>query len=143
MRKVEPKRFLKKQPEEFEFQGESIPDSPPPKSEESKEVVPPSARPDGRTSPKEPQVEPREPGNAYIITIPEERRKVRHPFDIYDDQLEAMKKLQIAIREVSGSKAVPTLGDMARAALDVYVEQLAAKAPNVRLTREQQEGPVV
>jgi hypothetical protein len=72
-----------------------------------------------------------------------DRRKVRHPFDIYDDQLEALKKLQIAIREVSGSKAVPTLGDMARAALDDYVEQLAAKAPNVSLSRAHPDGNVV
>ena len=136
MRKVDPRRFLKKQPEEFDFQGEPLADSPPPKSGEFKQTVPPSARPDGRTSPKEPQVAPRDTANAYIITIPENRRKVRHPFDIYDDQLEALKKLQIAVREVSGSKAVPTLGDMARAALDDYVEQLAARSPNVRLTRE-------
>ncbi len=64
------------------------------------------------------------------------RRKTRHPFDIYEDQLEALKKMQMAMREQTGSRGVPTLGDMAREALDSHIQEKVKRSSNIQLVNE-------
>jgi hypothetical protein len=122
MKQVNPERFKKPRPESIAFEGEAIPDSPP------------EERPNERTSVR---TEPEQAhANLYTVVIPERRRKVRHAFDIYEDQLEALKKLQIAAQDEMGSRQAPTLGEMAQKALDAYISAQANKTPTVRLLKE-------
>jgi hypothetical protein len=71
------------------------------------------------------------------VVIPKNRRKIRHPFDIYEDQLEVLKRLQLAAQDEAGSKAVPTLGDMARQALDQYLPKEVQRSGKINLIWEQ------
>ncbi len=53
------------------------------------------------------------------------RRKIRHTFDIYDDQLQAMHTVQL--EAVQAGKRKPTLGDMVQNALDDYFAKRNSK----------------
>ena len=142
MKNVEPQRFQAKKPEEISFSGSPLPDNP-----QKKEG---SARPDGRTSGrpdahkpvqalKKPEAQ-KEGANVYAIEVPEQRRKIRHPFDIYEDQLEALKKIQIARRENTGSKEAPALGEMAREALEDFIKAEAKQSPNIKIFYEKDKN---
>jgi hypothetical protein len=66
----------------------------------------------------------------YVVAVPTERRKTRQSFDIYEDQYDALKKLQLAVREHSRGKA-PKLGEMVQEAIDQYVREQAKRLPNI------------
>jgi hypothetical protein len=63
--------------------------------------------------------------------VPAERRKVRHSFDIFEDQMSALENLQLAIANQEGTK--PPLGDMVQEAIDLYTKQKTKKFNNVEL----------
>lgn len=99
-----------------------------------------SVRPSVRTSERPDENKPapvakNEGPNTYTIEIPQQRRKIRHPFDIFEDQLEALKKIQVAEHEEAGSKERP-LGDMAREALDDFIKGKAKKQANIEILYE-------
>ena len=123
MKEVKPDRF-KRRPEDIAFEGDTIPDSPSEGMQRSDE------RPAVRT-PSEST-----PASVYTVMIPGRRRKIRHAFDIYEDQLDALKKLQIASQDEPDSERAPTLGEMTRRALDAYISAQAKKTPTVRLIRQ-------
>ncbi|WP_420628636.1 hypothetical protein [Candidatus Leptofilum sp.] len=50
------------------------------------------------------------------------RRKVRHTFDIYEDQLQALHTLQL--KAVQQGKRKPKLGTMVQEAIDSYLKNL-------------------
>jgi len=50
---------------------------------------------------------------------PQRRSLIRHTFDIYQDQLTALRKLQLEALTLDGSKLA--LGEMVREALDAYL----------------------
>jgi hypothetical protein len=52
---------------------------------------------------------------------PVERTKIRHTFDIYRDQLQALAEIQAARFKASGRK--PKMGDLVQEALDAYIEK--------------------
>jgi hypothetical protein len=131
MKHIDEARFQKKKPESIAFQGKTVPESaPPPHAPASPDAIRPNGRTDERT-PTAPDDLP-----AYVVRIPAERRKTRHPFDIFEDQLEGLRKIQLAEREGSGPRKGKTLGEMAQEALDRFIAEKAKRLPNVALRHE-------
>lgn len=73
---------------------------------------------------------------AYIITIPTTRRKTRQSFDIFEDQYDALRKLQIAEAEQAGRPHGRKLGDMVQEALDAFIKERAKKLGTISIRRE-------
>jgi hypothetical protein len=67
---------------------------------------------------------------AFSIEIPHSRRKTRQSFDIFEDQYDALKKIQIAEHKQSGEKA-QKLGEMVQEALDIYIREKAKRLSNI------------
>ncbi len=78
MKEINEIRFQKKTPESIAFQGAALPETPPPLPLEEQEHP---ERTNGRTDASHPP-QPHTEAPSYIIRIPSERRKTRHPFDI-------------------------------------------------------------
>lgn len=137
MKNVEPKRFQAKKPEEISFAGAPLLDNPGKKEGSVRPSVRTSERPDEHKpeEARKPEVKSEGP-NIYTIEVPQQRRKIRHPFDIFEDQLEALKKIQVAEHDEAGSKERP-LGDMAREALDDFIKGKAKKQANIEILYEQ------
>ena len=152
MKKVNTKRFQQKNPEDISFQGSSIPEkalktaiSPPSsakdtkKNERTNETI--SERTNERTnennSPLEKKTGDNEQfsGNFYTVEVPLERSKIRHSFDIFEDQKTSLNKIQMAIMD-SGQKKKPVLGDMIQEAVDLYIQQQAKKLNNLKIIKE-------
>lgn len=53
------------------------------------------------------------------IDRPNERMKVRHSFDVYEDQLLQLTQLQMHLYKARGKK--PALGDLVQEALDAFL----------------------
>jgi hypothetical protein len=73
---------------------------------------------------------------AYIINIPKERRKTRQSFDIFEDQYDALKKIQLAEAEALRNKTPKKLGDMTQEALDEYIKEKARKLGNITIVKD-------
>jgi hypothetical protein len=58
-----------------------------------------------------------------------ERRKVRHSFDIYEDQLLTLTEIQTSIFRATGKK--PKLGELVQQAIDEYIRATKDR-PNER-----------
>ena len=56
-----------------------------------------------------------------------------HTFDIREDHLDALKKIQMAERDLSGKRSGKTLGDMAQEALDDWVSKQAKHLDNIEI----------
>lgn len=63
---------------------------------------------------------------------PGQRKKVRHSFDVYADQLLALADIQATVFRALGQK--PKIGDLVQDALDAYIERPPASTerPDVR-----------
>jgi hypothetical protein len=133
MKDINENRFQKKTPESIAFQGATLPDTPPPLPLHEPEHL---ERTNGRTDASHPP-SPHAEAPSYIIRIPPERRKTRHPFDIYEDQLDALRKIQLAEREEARQKSGKTLGEMAQEALDRFIADKTKRLPSMRLIREE------
>jgi len=61
-----------------------------------------------------------------VLPVPLARRKIkqRHPFDIYDDQLEELRKLSVEDRMTGG---VGSMSAMVRSALDTFIAKKRGK----------------
>jgi hypothetical protein len=133
MKEINENRFQKKTPEPIAFQGADIPDIPPPPAPHEPELT---GRPDVRTDEREPSPRP-ESVPSYVVRVPAERRKTRHPFDIFEDQYDALCKIQLAEREEARQKRGKKLGDMVQEALDRYIAEKIKKLPSMKLIREE------
>jgi hypothetical protein len=97
---------------------------PPPKSEAV--VTPPQEK--GQTNyPIQPMTEPKNerpnvPPNEGTNVARKSRIKVRHTFDIYQDQLLALQAVQL--EAVQRGKKKPKLGDMVQKAIDSYLKKI-------------------
>jgi len=143
MKKVKTERFQVKKPEKISFQPDSLDKkspTPKPKSvkpikkktEQTKEET--SVQTNGRT---DEQINER---SVYLIKIPIERRKIRNSFDIFEDQMSALNKIQLAEIE-SGGKKKPALGDMIQKALDNYIKEKVEQEENIKISYEQANEP--
>src|SRR5215217_2387156 len=56
----------------------------------------------------------------------DERSVVRHSFDIYIDQLQALTRIQTQVFEETGRK--PKMGELAQEAFDLYIASEAERA---------------
>ena len=134
MKQIKTSRFSKKRPEEISFQGAAILEKPktkkrskPAKKRQKSKSVRTNARSSIRSTERT--------GNKEVfhcrIEVPGQRRKIRHSFDIFEDQKSALEKLQLAIANQEGTK--PSLGDMVQEAIDQYTKQKTKKLSNVEL----------
>jgi hypothetical protein len=138
MKQIKTSRFSKKRPEEISFQGASILEKPKTKKRSKpakKRQKSRSERTSERTNARSSVRSNDRTGTKEIfhckIEVPSERRKVRHSFDIFEDQKSALEKLQLAIANQEGTK--PSLGDMVQEAIDQYTKQKTKKLSNVEL----------
>lgn len=72
----------------------------------------------------------------YVVTIPATRRKTRQSFDIFEDQYDALKKLQLAEADQAGSAHGRKMGDMVQEALDTFIKEKANKIGTIRIHRQ-------
>ncbi|MCB0171316.1 MAG: hypothetical protein KDJ97_12260 [Anaerolineae bacterium] len=64
--------------------------------------------------------------NVQPVKRTNERKKIRHAFDIFEDQLFSLKELQLNRQKSSGQKF--SLGTLAQEALDLFLESERKKA---------------
>jgi hypothetical protein len=120
MKPIDEARFQKK-PDAIAFHPAPVPTRPLPDSERTSE------RSNERT---DVQQHEKRASSAFSIKIPHSRRKTRQSFDIFEDQYDALKKLQIAEHEHSGKKA-QKLGEMVQDALDIYIREKAKRLSSI------------
>jgi endonuclease YncB( thermonuclease family) len=132
MKDIDESRFQKgKKPEPINFSGATLPDAP---SKKAQSKPSDSVRPDGRTAEtKSERVSDSAP--TYVIRVPHERRITRHPFDLYEDQIHALRMIKLAEAESGGSRKARPLGELAREALDDYIAKKARKLEVMVLQR--------
>jgi hypothetical protein len=132
MREIKEERF--KKIEDVGFNPKPFPE--PPQKKEGVPAVPAVA--DQRTFERTESQSKTEvlSSTAYIIQIPKMRRKTRQSFDIFEDQYDALKKIQLAEAEMLHSKTPQKLGDMTQEALSHYIEEKARKLKNIKIVKE-------
>lgn len=158
MKAIKINRFTNKKPEEISFTGSPILDNPL-KSEETPKIneeqpmqtfISPNERTSERTNvrtetKKDIKVNERTnersdekidtDNSAYAITIPQNRRKIRHSFDIFEDQKNTLEKLQLAIAGKTNNKK-PSLGDLIQEAIDLFAKQKSKELKNISIKKE-------
>lgn len=72
---------------------------------------------------------------AYIVTLPLTRRKTRQSFDIFEDQHDALKKIQLAEADQGGHPHGRKLGEMVQEALDAFIKDKARKLGTLSVQR--------
>jgi len=138
MKKVDTGRFQQKKPEKISFQAASLPDKPPALKPQNKK---PAKKTKKRTETrmnvqnKERSDERTNERSVYLIEIPQERRKIRSSFDIFEDQKTALSKIQLASID-AGNRKKPVLGDLIQEALDEFIKQKVGKEPNLKIIHE-------
>lgn len=126
MKEVHEERFTKK--EDVGFNPPPIPPTPAPLSGRGGE----GERANERTHvPRLP--EERSTATAYVVTIPPTRRKTRQSFDIFEDQYDALKKLQLAEADQHQHRK---MGDLVQEALDAFIKERAKKLGTMSIRRE-------
>lgn len=132
MKEIDESRFQKgKKPESINFSGATLPDASSKKPQtKPAPAVRPSVRTDGTS--QEP-VGDHMP--AYVIRVPQERRITRHPFDLYEDQIHALRMIKLAEADAGVSRKARPLGELAREAMDDYIAKKARKLDAVVVQR--------
>jgi hypothetical protein len=119
MKQVNPRRFGHKE-EEIDFHAEPITNKR--QTGEGAKIV--------SEAPKRPQDASLRP-MVHHITIPQKRVRIRHAFDIFEDQLDALKKIQSAHRDTHGTTGTPSLSDMTREAFDAFIRDRIKGLKNI------------
>lgn len=123
MKQVDPSRF--KKDEEIEFQGEPITNQKPSVVKQASPPLKTAERTDVRTQPI-----------IYRVSVPQKRIRIRHAFDIFEDELDALKKIQSAHRDTHGNAGTPSLSDMAREAFDALIRERVKGMKNIDIVHE-------
>lgn len=143
MKKVDTKRFQSKKPEKISFQADSFEKkSPTPKTKPVKAIEKKPKRTHEPTS-VQTNERPNEQTNersVYLIEIPIKRRKIRNSFDIFEDQMAALNKIQLAAMD-SGDKKKPALGNIIQTALDNHIKEKVVQEENLKIIYEQIDEP--
>lgn len=128
MKEINPSRFKKVDPNDLsDFQAEpilnkpSIPDAP---VLQQRINVP-------RNEPNRTDVR-----TVHHIVVPQKRVRIRHAFEIFEDQLEAFKKIQSAHRDTHGNNGTPSLSDMVREAFDAIIRERIKGLKNIDISHE-------
>lgn len=61
----------------------------------------------------------------------------RHPFDLYEDQITALRIIKLAESEVGGQRKARPLGELAREALDDYITKKARRLETIVVQRNE------
>lgn len=69
------------------------------------------------------------------MVIPATRRKTRQSFDIFEDQYDALKKLQLAEADQSAHSHGRKMGDMVQEALDAFIQAKAKTLGTISIQR--------
>ncbi|MCL6554669.1 MAG: hypothetical protein K6W08_16350 [Firmicutes bacterium] len=80
----------------------------------------PAARTDERTAVRE-EAAPAELLDERTAGRTNERPRVRHSFDVYRDQIDALQEIQLLRKRRTGRR--PTLGELVQQALDRFIEE--------------------
>ena len=72
--------------------------------------------------------------STHVVRVPDDRRTIRHPFNIYEDQLLALKAIQRA--EAENARKEPTLAQLAQRAFEAFIRQRASELKNIHIVRE-------
>jgi hypothetical protein len=67
--------------------------------------------------------------------VPLSRRKTRQSFDIFEDQYDALKKIQLAEADQTGHPHGRKLGEMVQEALDAFIKERAKKLGTIAIKR--------
>lgn len=128
MKEINPSRFKKVDPNDLsDFQAEPIRNKPPIQAApvlQQRIIVAPNdiKRTDVRT--------------VHHIVVPQKRVRIRHAFEIFEDQLEAFKKIQSAHRDTHGNNGTPSLSDMVREAFDSVIRERVKVLKNIDISNE-------
>jgi hypothetical protein len=125
MKQVNPRRFGRKD-EDIDFDAEPITH----KKQTGESVPKTAAEPPKRS--QEDVVR----HTVHHITIPQKRVRIRHAFDIFEDQLEALKKIQSAHRDTHGTTGTPSLSDMTREAFDAFIRDRTKGMKNIDILHD-------
>jgi triphosphoribosyl-dephospho-CoA synthetase len=125
MKQVNPRRFGRKE-EEIDFHAEPITN----KRQAGESVFKTAGDP-----PKRPQDASERP-MVHHISIPQKRVRIRHAFDIFEDQLDALKKIQAAHRDTHGTTGTPSLSDMTREAFDAFIRDRIKGLKNIDILHD-------
>lgn len=129
MKQVNPSRFKKE--EEIDFQAEPI------VSVADQSQKPPLVKQQASPPPKATERTPvRTQPIVYRVLVPQKRVRIRHAFDIYEDELDALKKIQSAHRDTHGNAGTPSLSDMAREAFDALIKERVKGMKNIDIAHE-------
>jgi hypothetical protein len=71
----------------------------------------------------------------YVVTVPASRRKTRQSFDIFEDQYDALKKIQLAEADHMGHPHGRKLGELLQEALDAFIKERAKKLGTISIKR--------
>ena len=126
MKEIREERFMKR--EDVGFNPVPIPEAPPERVPEE------PVRTNERTNAV--RVPVLEGAPTYVVSIPAARRKTRQSFDIFEDQYDALKKLQLAEADQAGSTHGRKMGDMVQEALDAFIREKARKLGTISLRRQ-------
>jgi hypothetical protein len=127
MKEVREERFTKR--EDVGFNPAPIPETPPPKGGEVS-----GARTNERTN-VVPVHEEVSRSAAYVITVPPIRRKTRQSFDIFEDQYDGLKKIQLAEADQAGHPHGRKLGELVQEALDAFIKERAKTLGTISIKR--------
>lgn len=126
MKKINPSRWKKPNPEEIDFEAEPIiGDRIETKQGNEVKKIADKTRTSGHT-----------PLPQHYIIIPQKRIRIRHAFEIYEDQLEAFKKLQAAYRDTHNDNKILSLSDIAREAFDKEIAERVKETKNIEISYE-------
>jgi hypothetical protein len=126
MKEIREERFMKR--EDVGFNPAPIPEAPP--ATVLEELVRTNERTNGVRVPV------LEGAPTYVVSIPAARRKTRQSFDIFEDQYDALKKLQLAEADQAGSTHGRKMGDMVQEALDAFIREKARKLGTITIRRQ-------
>ena len=70
-----------------------------------------------------------------MVTIPPARRKTRQSFDIFADQYDALKKIQLAEADRAEHQHSRKMGDMVQEALDAFIVEKARNLGTISIRR--------
>ncbi|MBI3421286.1 MAG: hypothetical protein HY006_04420 [Candidatus Sungbacteria bacterium] len=127
MKKINPSRWRKPSPEEIDFEAEPIANRPLGVEQGS----------GAQKTTDKTRTSVRMPLPQYHVVIPQKRVRIRHAFEIYEDQLDAFKKLQAAHRDIHGNNRAPSLSDMARESFDTLIKERIKSAKNIDISYDQ------
>jgi hypothetical protein len=133
MKEVREERFTKR--EDVGFNPAPIPETPPAHSRGEVSRAEGAIERANERTPVAQRHEEVPSATAYVITVPTTRRKTRQSFDIFQDQYDALKKIQLAEADQAEHLHGRKLGELVQEALDAFIKERAKKLGTISIRR--------